>query len=249
MKAKAIKTERLDPQKFFDLIKFLDQYLGDIKDGTVLAISSKIVAVSQGRVVEKNGVDKDQLIKENSELFLKPTRGDYDSILTITNNTLQIAGGVDESNANDLYILLPENPQSVANKVRENFAQKYGLKKFGCIIIDSRSTPLRRGVVGVGLAFSGFKPVYSYIGKKDLFNRELKVSETNLVDSLASVANLSMGEGDESTPMVLINDISNIEYQPRNPTQEELDYFFFDYQIDLYWDIIDLANWQEGGAN
>lgn len=244
MKTKTIKTEKLDPRNKFNLIDFLDNNISNLEEGSILAISSKIVAVSQGRVMEQDEIDKEELIKREAELYLKPTRGKYDSILTINRNVLQVAAGVDESNADGLYILLPNKPQSIANQVREYFSSKYDLDRFGVLIIDSRSTPLRRGVVGVGLAYSGFKSIYSYIGKKDLFDRELKVSETNLVDSLASVANLAMGEGDESTPLVVVSDLENIEFQARNPNQEELEYFYFDYQIDLYWDIIGLADWQ-----
>ena len=60
------------------------------------------------------------------------------------------------------------------------------------------------GIVGVALGYAGFKGVKSYIGKKDIFDRVLKMSQTDVADSLATSAVLCMGEGKEQQPLALI---------------------------------------------
>jgi F420-0:gamma-glutamyl ligase len=63
---------------------------------------------------------------------------------------------------------------------------------------------------------------------------------------LASVANLEMGEGSEQTPIVIVEDDSEvIEFNSENPTEDELKYFWFDYEQDLYYDILNNTNWQK----
>src|SRR5690606_41310710 len=56
----------------------------------------------------------------------------------------------------------------------------------GIIFTDSRCTPLRRGVSGIGLSHWGFKGVQNHIGRKDLFDREILMSTTNVVDCISS---------------------------------------------------------------
>ncbi|HET8575183.1 MAG TPA: coenzyme F420-0:L-glutamate ligase [Candidatus Paceibacterota bacterium] len=76
----------------------------------------------------------------------------------------------------------------------------------GILITDSRSIPLREGTIGRALGFSGFEPLKSYVGKKDLFGRKTRVTKSNLADALAAAAVMEMGEGDEQTPLAVIKD-------------------------------------------
>jgi len=72
------------------------------------------------------------------------------------------------------------------------------------LITDSRIFPLRAGIVGVSLGYAGFPGIRNYIGKKDIFGRILKMSRTDVADSLATAAVLCMGEGKEQQPLALI---------------------------------------------
>ena len=64
--------------------------------------------------------------------------------------------------------------------------------------------PLRVGTIGKPLAFSGFNPIKSYVGRKDLFGRKSRLTQSNVVDSLAAGAVLMMGEGNEQIPLAII---------------------------------------------
>ena len=83
---------------------------------------------------------------------------------------------------------------------------KYKIKKLGVIITDSRTFPLRAGIMGVALGYAGFRAVRDYRGTKDIFGRVLKMSRTDVGDSLATAAVLCMGEGKEQQPLALIKD-------------------------------------------
>ena len=80
------------------------------------------------------------------------------------------------------------------------------LKEWGIIIVDSVCIPLRQGAIGNAIGYSGFRGIVDKIGQNDLYGKALKVTKVNIADSLATAANLIMGEADESTPVALISD-------------------------------------------
>jgi len=112
--------------------------------------------------------------------------------------------GVDESNANCKIILLPKNANYSARVLRQRLLKHFHLKNLGIIITDSRTLPLRSGITGVALGYSGFRGRKDYRKTKDLFGRPFHFSQTNVADSLAAAAVLVMGEGNECQPLALI---------------------------------------------
>lgn len=228
------------------LIKILDKYLPKkLEEGTVLAITSKIVSITEGRLVKMDGTDKDKLIEQEAQFYL-PRNNKYNVSFTITHGILAPTAGIDESNANGYYILWPKNAQATANKVREYLKKKFHLKNIGVIITDSKTAPMRWGVTSIALAFSGFKPLKDYIGKKDLFGRKFQFEKLSIVDSLAASASVVMGEGAEQTPMAIINDLSFVEFQDRNPTRKELKEIEITIDIDIYGPFLKNVQWKKG---
>jgi len=201
MLVKPIKTALFKERA--SLNDFLDKYLPKIKNGDIVIITSKIVALSEGRFCQpKNEAEKAKIIKEESELVIK-TKHVY---LTIKNGEVLANAGVDESNANGKLILLPKDSYLSAKLIRKLLLKKYRLKKLGVIISDSRLLPLRAGVVGIALGYAGFKGIKNYVGKPDLFKRPFEFSKTDIADSLATAAVLTMGEGTEKQPLCVISD-------------------------------------------
>ncbi len=66
--------------------------------------------------------------------------------------------------------------------------------------------PARVGTTGVAIACAGLEPVADMRAKTDLNGRPLKVTFQATADSLATIANLKMGESSESTPIVIVRD-------------------------------------------
>ena len=209
MKIKAIKTAIFPPRG--KLLSFIEKYLPKITDNTILVVTSKIVALSEGRfVVRTDEAAKERIIKQESEVVL-PTK--YVS-LTIKNGIVMANAGVDESNGNGFIILLPRDSFKAASKIRRHFKKKFRLKNFGVIITDSRCLPLRAGITGVALGYAGFQGLKSYQGKLDIFGRPFQYSRVDVADSLATAAVFCMGEGQEKQPMALISD-AQLDYVER----------------------------------
>ena len=195
-----------------DLIEFITKHVdpSQIKEKTILVITSKIVSLAENRLVPQDSIDKKSLIRQEAELFLGEIG--YDVSLTIKQGLLIAAAGIDESNSvNDDFILHPKDPFASAQVIHQKLKAHYGLQNLGIILTDSKTGPLRMGVVGVALSFAGFKPLKNMIGQKDLFDRPLKVTKINVADSLAGIAVFTMGEAAERKPLALIKN-ANVEF-------------------------------------
>lgn len=187
-----------------DLLQFILKYVKKLPEKSVLIVTSKIVALSEGRaVVFKNERQKVALIKKESEFALE-TKYTW---LTIKDGMVMASAGIDESNAKGKLILLPKDSFKSAQLIRKELQRKFKVKQLGVLITDSRIFPLRAGIVGVALGYAGFNGIKNYIGQKDIFGRILKMSRTDVADSLATAAVLCMGEGREQQPLALISDV------------------------------------------
>lgn len=245
MQVKTIKTHKITKSDK-DIFEILDKYLAEFSENSILVVTSKIISITERRIVPVGNSNKDELVEKESEYFLPKEENKYGFHLTITQNLLIPAAGIDESNGNGYYILWPENPQESANKIREYLVKRFNIKHAGVIITDSKTTPLRWGTTGVAIAYSGFRPLNNYIGKKDLFNREMRVTTSNVMDGLAAAAVVVMGEGQEQTPLATISEIPNVEFQDRNPTSEEVKDLKIDLDTDVYSSILKRAPWKKG---
>jgi F420-0:gamma-glutamyl ligase len=214
MKIKAIKTRIFKPKE--NLFLFVEKYLPKISEKSILVITSKIVALAEGRLIKYiDEKSKAKIIKAESEFTLKTKY----VFLTIKDGIVMANAGVDESNADGNIILLPADSFRASAQIREYFCHKHKLKNFGVIITDSRCLPLRAGITGVALGYAGFKGLKNYQGKIDIFKRPFKYSRVDVADSLATAAVLEMGEGDERKPLAIINE-APVEYTNRTNKNE-----------------------------
>ncbi len=243
----AIKTHKIT-QEDKDINLILDKYISQLKENSVVAIASKIVAICEGRMVKPEpGIDKDSLAKQEAELYLPREFNQYGFMITINQNILVASAGVDESNSNGFYTLWPKDPQASVNKIREYLCQKFKLRYVGVVMTDSRTSPLRWGVTGVALAYSGFAAINSYIGKPDIFGKLMHAEKVNVADTLATTAVGVMGEGDEQQPLAIIEDANYVSFQDRNPNQEELDSTKISIGDDVYSSLLNNVRWEKGG--
>ncbi len=185
-----------------NLISFILKYVKKLPEKSILVVTSKIVALSEKRAVEyKNERQKIKLIKQESDFLLK-----NNNLFTIKDNIVMAFAGVDESNGDGKLVLLPKDSYKSAKFLRKKLIQKFKLKNLGILITDSEFMPLRAGALGVALGYAGFLGIRNYVGTKDIFGRMLKISKTNVADSLATSAVLCMGEGREQQPLSIITE-------------------------------------------
>ena len=248
MKVTAIRTDKIVPQGK-GLIEVLERSVTHFKEQSILAITSKIVALCSGSVVPLGSIKKEDLIQQEADYYLPASQNRYGVTLTIKNNILIPSAGIDESNADGYYVLWPKDAQQQANEVREYLCRRFSLKKAGVIITDSTTTPLRWGTKGIAIAHSGFQALNDYIGQPDLFGRRLKMTKATILDGLGAAAVLVMGEGDEQTPLAIIEEIPFCHFQTRNPTKGELQELVIEPADDLYAPLLQAVDWQKGKGN
>ncbi|HEY71082.1 MAG TPA: coenzyme F420-0:L-glutamate ligase [Anaerolineae bacterium] len=209
-------------------------------DGDVLAVTSKIVAKSEGRQVDLNDVTpsaealrlaaethKDprelEVILGESRKVLRTRPG-----LIIVEHRLGFVcanAGVDHSNLAadgstraDRVLLLPENPDASAHALRERFVGQGGVD-VGVLIVDSHGRAWRMGTVGVAIGVAGFPALVDLRGEPDLFGEILQVTQIGLADEIAGAASALMGQADEGHPVVHVR---GLPYPLRDGSLAEL---------------------------
>ena len=208
------------------LTLFILRYIPRIKDGSIIVITSKIVALAEGRTEPlKDDAWRDKVIKRESQWAMR-TKSTW---LTIKDNTVLSSAGVDRSNADGKMILLPSDSFAAAARLRNELKKRYRVKNFGILITDSRLMPLRAGVVSIAVGYAGFRGIRDYRGTKDIFGRRLKMTRTDVADSLATAAVVTMGEGAEQRPLALIHN-APVEFLERVNRKE----LVMDFRDDIY---------------
>jgi putative folate metabolism gamma-glutamate ligase len=226
------------------LFRLLDQHLPALEERTVLAITSKLVAICQGLFFRCDTTDKQALIESEADAFLPPESNRYGVTLALKEGRLIPSAGIDESNADGCFILWPSNAQSVANVVRSYVCDRFSRRHVGVLVTDSTTAPLRCGVTGLALAHSGFLALNDYVGRRDVFGRPLRMTKANVADALAAAAVLVMGEGNEQTPLAVLTDLPFVTFQDREPSPAELAAQRIKPEDDLYAPLLQAVNWK-----
>ncbi len=184
------------------LVQFIRKHVVHLCDGDIFVVTSKLLALAQGRVVEiRTPDDKERWIRKQSQKVLRTPW----CFLTEINGEWCANSGVDESNADGKLILFPKGISSAAQRLRRSLMHDFRIERLGVLITDTRLIPMKRGSMGVAVGIAGFEPLQSYIGRQDLYGRPLKMTESNVAQALAAAAVFVMGEGDERCPFTLIS--------------------------------------------
>lgn len=231
MKFISVTTRAFLPPRdnIYDL---LDKYLPRLVDGDIIVITSKVLAIHQGRCVKiKPAVKKDELIKKEADAYISRRRVPLRAvILTLKQHTLIPSAGIDESNGNGYYILWPRKVNSLLKEIHRYLRRKHHLKRLALIATDSHTIPLRYGVIGISIGFYGLEPLFDYRGKEDIFGKKLIMTRSNIVDALAAMSVLLMGEAKERRPIFIIRGAKFITFTKKDTWRD----LIIPQQIDLY---------------
>lgn len=248
MKCSAYHTPIVQPND--NLLKILFAAIPQLQEKSVVCITSKIAALSEGSVVSiKDGTreEKHAVVAREADYYLPPDSSKYNLMLTIKHQVLAVNAGVDESNVSGVYALLPKDPYGLSAEVWQAVREHYNVQEVGVVITDSRSIPLKWGAIGTAIGHCGFAAVNSYIGELDLFGRELKMTTVNVAESLAEVATFEMGESAEQQPLAVITDAPRIVFQDKPPTAAEIRDLYISREDDVYSPLLTAVDWQAGG--
>jgi coenzyme F420-0:L-glutamate ligase/coenzyme F420-1:gamma-L-glutamate ligase len=185
-----------------------------VRDGDVVCIASTVISKSEGRArrleeyspsaraeeiaerLDKEPEFVQAVLEESVEVLL-----DRPFLLVATKfGHIGVNAGIDRSNVGGgRILLLPENPTASADRIRR------GLQKDCAVIVtDTCGRPFRCGVAGAAIGWSGIAALRDWRGERDLEGRELEITLEAIVDEIAGMANLLMGEGGDGTPVVVV---------------------------------------------
>ncbi len=247
MNAFGIKTNILQPGD--DLNEFLVENLQDLRNGDIIVLATKIVSLAENRLVAFGDDPKEQkvnLMKQESEYFIDPKKSPYGLMVTIKKSRLGLKAGIDvTNNPEGTFILWPENPQESVNNIWKFLRGEFRIKDLGVVMADTTSIPLHKSFVGGCVAYCGFSAM-SPQNDEDLFGKT-KISNINVAENAAVIGVSEMGETNEMTPLCIIRDLKNVEFQNHVPTQEELDAYYLTMDSDVFSPIWEAAPWEKGG--
>src|SRR3984957_18303184 len=198
-----------------------------LRDGDVVVVAQKIVSKAEGRTVDIATVEPSaeavELAREVGkdprlvEMVLREATRVVRSRpnLIIVQHRLGFVmanAGVDQSNvapADGVHcvLLLPENPDASAERLRGRLAAHYGAR-LGVVISDSFGRAWRRGTCGIAIGAAGLPSLIDLRGSPDLFGRTLEVSIIGFADEIAAAASLLQGQAAEARPVVLVHGLT-----------------------------------------
>jgi coenzyme F420-0:L-glutamate ligase/coenzyme F420-1:gamma-L-glutamate ligase len=195
----------------------------DIQEGDIFVLAQKIVSKAEGRLVNLKNVkpraeaEKIAAQVEKDPRFVELVLSESTGILRQRPGTLIVEhrlgficanAGIDHSNIlgpegepEDWVLLLPENPDRSADRIRAEIEKLSGMR-IGIIIIDSHGRAWRNGIVGTTIGLSGVPAIVDQRGQPDLFGYKLRITTIAAADELAAAASLVMGQAAEGQPAV-----------------------------------------------
>ncbi|MBX6377942.1 MAG: coenzyme F420-0:L-glutamate ligase [Clostridia bacterium] len=186
-------------------------------DDDVLVVAHKVVSKAEGRLVAPGTVEPSAEARrlaaatgrrpEEVELVLREAarvvRATPRAIVVETRHGFVCANaGVDWSNADGVAVLLPEDPDASARRIREGIRRRTGAAP-AVVVSDTFGRPWRLGQVNVAVGVAGMLPIRDHRGEPDRFGRVLRVTQIAVADELAAAAELCMGKAD-GIPAVLV---------------------------------------------
>lgn len=191
-----------------------------IQEEDIIVIAHAIISRAEGRLVDLRTVIPSEFAKtiadqcdkdpRHVEVILSQAKSIVrmkDGILVVESKTgwVMANAGVDQSNSfgENFALLLPENSDRSAEKIRKKIQEEFGVE-VAVIITDTFGRALRSGAVNVAIGTSGIKPIIDLSGVKDLFGYTLKTTQIGIADELASAAELISGQSNEGFPVIVI---------------------------------------------
>lgn len=192
--------------------------------GDIVVVSSKVVAVTEAAAVtladivpSPEAVALSQKCNQDprfTEFVLRETTRMNGCVVGVSPHVLLTAlqpsgmngrilcpnAGADQSNVEKgAAIGWPVDPAASAKRVSNTLGVPV-------IISDSCCVPGRLGVTAFAIACAGIDPHRSEVGRKDLHNKTMRMTQEAVADQLATAANAVMGNSAQSVPAAIIRD-------------------------------------------
>ncbi|GCD91654.1 coenzyme F420-0:L-glutamate ligase [Nocardioides sp. LS1] len=163
--------------------------LVDLVDGDVVVVTSKVVSKSEGRV--RAGTRDEALPGETARVVAR--RGPTTIVRTHHGLTMA-AAGIDASNVEaGTVVLLPEDPDASARRLRSAIHQRTGLN-VGVVVTDTAGRAWREGQTDIAVGAAGLLVSEDFAGRVDGHGNELAVTAPAVADEIAGACELAQGK-------------------------------------------------------
>jgi coenzyme F420-0:L-glutamate ligase / coenzyme F420-1:gamma-L-glutamate ligase len=183
----------------------------ELADGDVLAVTSKVVAKAEGRLVPLPGDPagreralREAVAAETARVVARRGR----LVIAETRHGLVGANAlVDASNAGgDQLVLLPDDPDVSAARLRAALEALDG-HDVAVVVTDTLGRPWRLGQTDVAVGLAGMGALDDWRGRADGDGRVLEVTEVAVADEVAAAADLVKGKASR-VPAALLRGVS-----------------------------------------
>jgi coenzyme F420-0:L-glutamate ligase / coenzyme F420-1:gamma-L-glutamate ligase len=183
----------------------------ELADGDVLAVTSKVVAKAEGRLVPLPGDPagreralREAVAAETARVVARRGR----LVIAETRHGLVGANAlVDASNAGgDQLVLLPDDPDASAARLRAALEALDG-HDVAVVVTDTLGRPWRLGQTDVAVGLAGMGALDDWRGRADGDGRPLEVTEVAVADEVAAAADLVKGKASR-VPAALLRGVA-----------------------------------------
>ncbi|MDF1606357.1 coenzyme F420-0:L-glutamate ligase [Nocardioides sp. YIM 152315] len=161
----------------------------ELVDGDVVVVTSKVVSKAEGRI--RSGSRDDALAGETARVVAR--RGETAIVRNHLGLTMA-AAGIDNSNVpQGQVVLLPEDPDGSARRIREGIDERSGVN-VAVVVSDTAGRAWREGQTDIAIGAAGLLVAEDYAGRTDAHGNELAVTLPAVADELAGAAELATGK-------------------------------------------------------
>jgi coenzyme F420-0:L-glutamate ligase/coenzyme F420-1:gamma-L-glutamate ligase len=174
----------------------------------LVIVTSKVVAKSEGQVVNFDGTEEHKLALIEGEATRVLRRRGPLRITETRHGFINANAGVDLSNTDEgTAVLLPKDPDRSARRFRAELRRRCDVD-VAVVITDTFGRVWRQGVTDVAIGSAGIRPVLDLRGSRDANGRLLEATEVAIVDEIAGAANLVLGKS-RATPFALVRGLDD----------------------------------------
>src|SRR5689334_1871220 len=176
-----------------------------LEDGDILVVTSKVVSKAEGRVAAMTR--EDAVAAETVRVVAR--RGAM-TIAQTRHGFVMAAAGVDESNtAPGTVVLLPEDPDESARRLRKALRAARPGVNVGVVVTDTFGRPWRAGQTDTAIGAAGVLPARDHRGEADAWGNTLDVTVAAVADEIAAAGDLVKGKA-RQLPVALVRGLSGL---------------------------------------
>lgn len=180
--------------------------------GDVLVVASKVVAKAERRLVAaRDRAELEEVIASQTVRVVaqRSTPVGTMRIVETPQGLVMAAAGVDSSDVPPgTALLLPQDPDASARRLRRGLSARLGLRP-GVIISDTVGRPWRQGVADIAVGAAGVRVLADLRGRTDAYGRVLEATVVALADEVAAAADLAKGKA-TGRPVAVVRGLADV---------------------------------------